>query len=241
MLESMIQNPRPTRAEASDVANAILDGTDAVMLSGESAVGDYPVEAVKMLASIASDIEETATFTNYAPRNRDKAHALAEALNTIDQIIELQCIVAFTETGYSAVLAASERPSVPVIALTPSVEVYHRLNLVWGVRPVLFTDEQITFEGVMKRVEEILLSRNWAKKGDQVLILGGYPYKKARTTSYLDIHTVGEKVISHWVQAGFVHHLLLKYKKLLAKLAPTNWDTGRFCTSFIIKVGKVFC
>ncbi|MGK7944216.1 MAG: pyruvate kinase [Microcystaceae cyanobacterium] len=192
MLESMIQNPRPTRAEASDVANAILDGTDAVMLSGESAVGDYPLEAVTMLASIATDIEESATFINYAPRNRDKAHALAEALNAVDKIVDLQCIVAFTETGYSAKLAAAERPSVPVVALTPSIEVYHRLNLVWGVRPVLFTDEQITFEGVMKKVEDILLSRNWAKQGDQVLILGGYPYKKARTTSYLDIHTVGE-------------------------------------------------
>ncbi|MGK7932072.1 MAG: pyruvate kinase [Microcystaceae cyanobacterium] len=192
MLESMIQNPRPTRAEASDVANAIIDGTDAVMLSGESAVGDYPIEAVAMLASIAKDIEETATFPNYTPRNSDKAHALAEALNAVDQIIDLQCIVAFTETGHSAKLAAAERPSVPVIALTPSIEVYHRLNLVWGVRPVLFTEEQITFEGVMKQVEKILLNRDWANKGDKILILGGYPYKKAHTTSYLDIHTIGD-------------------------------------------------
>ena len=90
MLDSMIRNPRPTRAEASDVANPIIDGTDAVMLSGESAVGDFPVQAVTMLASIARDIEPEITFSNYAPRNRDKAHALAEALNSIDRVLELQ-------------------------------------------------------------------------------------------------------------------------------------------------------
>ena len=138
MLDSMIHNPRPTRAEASDVANAIIDGTDAVMLSGESAVGEYPIQSVKMLASIAIDVELDAKFNNYPCRNQDKTHALAEALNRIDEILNLQCIVALTETGYSAKVAAAERPSVPIVALTPSIETYHNLNLVWGVRPVFF-------------------------------------------------------------------------------------------------------
>jgi pyruvate kinase len=191
MLDSMIRNPRPTRAEASDVANAILDGTDAVMLSGESAVGDFPVQAVTMLANIATDIEKEAKFINYPPRNKDKAHAIVEALNAIDQIVDLQCIVAFTETGYSAILAAAERPSVPVVALTPHLQVYHRLNMVWGVRPILFNYDHPTLEKLIQQMELTLLQRNFAVKGDQVLVMGGFPLRKARSTSYLHIHTVG--------------------------------------------------
>ena len=190
MLDSMIHNPRPTRAEASDVANAIIDGTDAVMLSGESAVGDYPVEAVKMLASIATDIEPEISFTNYPPRNRDKANALAEAINAIDKVLNLQCIVAFTETGYSALLAAGERPNVPIVALTPHLKTYHRLNLVWGVRPILFKDESTHIEDLIKQMESTLLQRNFVAQGDQILVLGGIPLRQARSTSYIDIHTV---------------------------------------------------
>jgi len=196
MLDSMIRNPRPTRAEASDVANAILDGTDAVMLSGESAVGDFPIQAVKMLASIATDTEADITFVNYPPRNRDKAHALAEAINAIDKIIDLQCIVAFTETGYSARLAAAERPQVPIVALTPHPDTYHRLNLVWGVRPLLFEYERPGIEEFMKKMESMLMERNFAAPGDQVLLLGGLPLRKARSTSFVDIHTVGESTVS---------------------------------------------
>lgn len=192
MLDSMIHNPRPTRAEASDVANAIIDGTDAVMLSGESAVGEYPVQSVKMLANIAIDIELDAKFTNYPCRNQDKTHALAEALNRIDQILDLQCIVALTETGYSAKVAAAERPSVPIVALTPSIETYHNLNLVWGVRPVLFEYTHPTLEDLIHQMEATLLALNFVSVGDTILILGGVPLRKARTTSFLDIHTIGE-------------------------------------------------
>ncbi|EAZ94164.1 pyruvate kinase [Crocosphaera chwakensis] len=192
MLDSMIRNPRPTRAEASDVANAIIDGTDAVMLSGESAVGDFPVQAVTMLASIARDVEPEISFTNYPPRHRDKAHALAEALNAIDKVLDLHCIVAFTETGYSAKLAAAERPQVPVLALTPNFEVYHRLNLVWGVRPVLFKYDGLTLEQLLEQMESVLLERNFVSKGNQVLVLGGLPLRKTRTTSFLNIHTIGK-------------------------------------------------
>jgi pyruvate kinase len=190
MLESMVHNPRPTRAEASDVANAIIDGTDAVMLSEEAAVGDFPVQAVKMLASIATDIEPEINFTNYPPRRRDKAHALAEALNTVNKVLDLQCIVAFTETGHSAKLAAAERPRVPVVALTPHLEVYHRLNLVWGVRPILFAYEHPSLEELMAKMEATLKQRNFAAPGDLVLILGGLPLRQASTTSFLDIHTI---------------------------------------------------
>jgi pyruvate kinase len=191
MLDSMIRNPRPTRAEASDVANAIIDGTDAVMLSGESAVGDFPVQAVKMLASIAADVEPELEFDNYPPRQQDKAHALAEAINSVDKILDLQCIVAFTETGYSAKLAAAERPRAPVVALTPHLEVYHRLNLVWGVRPMLFEYEHPSLEELIAQMEATLKQRNFVASGDRVLVLGGFPLRQSRTTSFLDIHTIG--------------------------------------------------
>jgi len=146
MLESMIQNPRPTRAEASDVANAIMDGTDAVMLSGESAVGDYPVQAVEMMTRIASEVEKDASFINYPASRTDEVHAISEALHAISDVIDFRCIVAFTATGYTAILASKERLKLPIIALTPSINVYHRLNLVWGVKPLLLEQEVNTFE-----------------------------------------------------------------------------------------------
>ena len=144
MLESMIHSPRPTRAEANDVANAIIDGTDAVMLSGESAVGDFPVKAVEMMSRIASDIEAETIFVNYPPAATDENHALSEASNAIDKILDLCCIVSFTTTGYTALVASKERPKAPVVALTPDPKVYHRLNLVWGVKPILI-DHQVGF------------------------------------------------------------------------------------------------
>ncbi|NJK40040.1 MAG: pyruvate kinase [Oscillatoriales cyanobacterium SM2_3_0] len=190
MLESMIHNPRPTRAEASDVANAILDGTDAVMLSGESAVGDYPVRAVEMLARIAMDVEPEAKFINYPPADSDETHALSEAINTIDKILDLKGIVAFTSTGYTAELAAEERPRAPVFALTPERRTYHRLNLVWGVRPLLIDHEVEAFEDLLDQAETLLVNRNLLAVGDQILIVAGIPTKHPRGTNFLKIHQI---------------------------------------------------
>ncbi len=191
MLESMIQNPRPTRAEASDVANAILDGTDAVMLSGESAMGAYPVEAVQMMTRIAREVERDYHFVNYPPSKEDEAHAISEALNAIDQFLPLQCIVAFTNTGYTAKLASKERPTAPVVALTPNIDVYHRLNLVWGVRPLLLEEEMTEFEAVLRQAEECLLGRGLASVGDRILVIGGIPMQVTGGTNFLKIHTIG--------------------------------------------------
>jgi pyruvate kinase len=190
MLESMIKNPRPTRAEASDVANAIIDGTDAVMLSGESAVGDHPIEAVKMLAKIAIDLEPEIQFVNYPPDKDDDTHAVSEALNAIDKTLDLQCIVALTETGYTAKLAAAERPRAPVVAITPNPKVYHQLNLVWGIRPILVTDLISSTELPLQQLERCLLKRRLANPGDRVLIVGGIPMGKIGGTNFLKIHTV---------------------------------------------------
>lgn len=190
MLDSMIQNPRPTRAEASDVANAILDGTDAVMLSGESAVGSYPVQAVEMLVRIATEIEPNLQFTNLPPDKNDETHAISEALNIIDEILPLRCIVAYTSTGYTARLAAAERPRVPVVALTPNDVVYHRLNLIWGVKPVLLTHAPNSFDELMTVTEAVLKQRQLATVGDKVLITGGVPMNQPGGTNFLKIHTI---------------------------------------------------
>lgn len=193
MLDSMIHNPRPTRAEASDVANAIIDGTDAVMLSGESAAGDFPVEAVKMLARIATDVEPEIQFVNYPPSEIDETHAMSEALNVIDKTLDLQCIVALTETGYTAKLAAAERPKAAVVALTLNPEVYHHLNLAWGVRPILLERQGDSLEEILQEMEACLLQRNFASPGDKVLVMGGIPAHKTRGTNFLKIHTIGDK------------------------------------------------
>jgi pyruvate kinase len=194
MLNSMIHNPRPTRAEASDVANAIMDGTDAVMLSGESAVGDYPVEAVKMLARIAAEVEPAIQFVNYPPNRTDDADAISEALHAIDDTIDLQCIVAFTETGYTAKLASEERPKAAIVAYTREPKVYRRLNLNWGVRPVLLQGfDGKTLSDVLAQVESDLVRRKFAAPGDKVLVMGGLPFGQAGSTNFLKIHTIASR------------------------------------------------
>ena len=190
MLESMIHNPRPTRAEASDVANAIIDGTDAVMLSGESAVGAYPVKAVEMLVKIAASTEEDAQFPNYPPLEIDETHALSEAVNTIDRILDLRCIACFTTNGYTAMLAAAERPKVPVVAFTPRDVVYHRLNLVWGVKPLLLNHPELALEELLDVMNDRLLQEDLVVSGDKILMLGGSPIQQTRGTNFLKIHTV---------------------------------------------------
>jgi len=192
MLESMIHNPRPTRAEASDVANAIIDGTDAIMLSGESAVGLYPVKAVRMLAKIAEDVEKEVHFPDLPPPDNDETHALSEALLAIDKILPLRLIVTFTSSGYTSLLASKERPSVPVVALTPNVKIYHRLNLIWGVIPVLIGEQVETFEALTAQADDTLRLRGLAQAGDKILIMAGIPTRHAKGTNFLKIHSVGE-------------------------------------------------
>lgn len=190
MLDSMIHNPRPTRAEASDVANAIMDGTDAVMLSGESAVGDYPLESVRMLARIATEVESSIQFANHPPNRVDDAAAISEALHAIDDAINLQCIVAFTETGYTARLASEERPKVPIVAYTPDPKIYRRLNLNWGIRPILMAGFSGNPMDVVNQVQADLIQRNYAVPGDKILVMGGIPFGVAGSTNFLKIHTI---------------------------------------------------
>jgi pyruvate kinase len=193
MLDSMIHNPRPTRAEASDVANAIIDGTDAVMLSGESAVGAFPVRAVAMLARIATDVERDLQFINDPADKDDETHALSEALNVIDKTLKLRCIVTFTETGYTATIASGERPTVPVVAFTANDTVYHWMNLIWGVKPLLLDSLPMTFEAMVDEAESNLSRRGLVAPGDKMLIMGGIPAQKPRGTNFIKIHTVADR------------------------------------------------
>ncbi|HEY9889771.1 MAG TPA: pyruvate kinase alpha/beta domain-containing protein, partial [Candidatus Obscuribacterales bacterium] len=163
-----------------------------VMLSGESAVGKFPVQAVQMLARIAIDVETDLRFANEPPATNDVTHALSEALNVIDKVLNLQCIVAYTESGYSAMIAAGERPQVPVVAFTPDRDVYHRLNLIWGIKPILIKESATTFEEMTKLAETSLLQGGMASPGDQVLIMGGIPSNQPQGTNFLKIQTIGQ-------------------------------------------------
>lgn len=192
MLDSMIRNSRPTRAEASDVANAIIDGTDAVMLSGESAVGDFPVKSVQMLAKIATEIERDIEYINHPPNQTNETYALSEALRAIINTLPLRCIVAFTNSGYTSMIASSERPNIPVVAFTPHQTIYHRLNLIWGVKPVVLDHEVETFEELVEQAESVLRQRNVVQAGDKIVIMGGIPTRHSRGTNFIKIHTINE-------------------------------------------------
>ncbi|HEY1015239.1 MAG TPA: pyruvate kinase [Herpetosiphonaceae bacterium] len=191
MLESMIVNPRPTRAEASDVANAILDGTDAVMLSGETANGAYPVEAVTMMAKIA-EVTEQGRGRNpqrdaAASRTPDTySHAISHAACAIADSINIMAIVAFTSSGYTARLVSKDRPQVPIVAMTHEYDVYHRLALLWGIEPLLcpFVSR---LDDLCNLAASIMVERNVVKPGDSVVITGGHPLAVRGTTNFLKI------------------------------------------------------
>ena len=193
MLDSMVRHRRPTRAEASDVANAILDGTDAVMLSGETAVGQYPVEAVRVMARIAEQIEGLLPERAWqrAPRCAGGAgarqHALAAAACRVAAELNASGVVAFTMTGATARFLSQQRPPLPVFALTPRQSTYRRLALLWGVRPVLFplfanTDEMI------ERGEARLLELGYARIGDTMVCVAGASTNTPGGTDMLKIH-----------------------------------------------------
>jgi pyruvate kinase len=190
MLESMINEPRPTRAEASDVANAIIDGTDAIMLSGETAMGKFPVKAVEMMVKIAHDVEAKIVFKTYPPAGHEDIIALSRAANQIEDLVKPVCIVDLTTTGRSARFIAAERPDSPVYAFTTHTAVYHALNLLWGIRPILIEDHPDTFEEMVSITEGNLLMHTFAKPGDKILLLGGIPAHTAGGTNFIKIHTI---------------------------------------------------
>lgn len=191
MLESMITNPRPTRAEASDVANAILDGTDSVMLSGETAAGAYPIEAVQMMVRIALETESgNRTARQPQCKRLTQAHAVSHAARALAEEASVQAIVVFTRTGASAHLISKDRPRTPILAYTPSETVYRQLALWWGVWPHILPMHGTT-EDLISVVDKRLQDDKLQKPGDHVVIMGGLPVASHARTNFVKLHRVG--------------------------------------------------
>jgi pyruvate kinase len=191
MLDSMVRSPRPTRAEVTDVANAILDGTDAVMLSQESAVGDYPVEAVAMLASIAERTELTLPYGEWNEHRvrrdrRDPAYTLAYTATRAAHELGLAALVCPTLSGRSARLISAHRPTVPIYALSPGRETVRRCGLMWGVQAASMRRYEVTEELIAAAVARVV-ELGWVKKGERVGVTAGLPSGKPGTTSLLQI------------------------------------------------------
>jgi pyruvate kinase len=202
MLESMIKAPRPTRAEASDVANAILDGTDAVMLSAETAVGAYPLEAVLAMDRIAREVEshrpdrssdaQWASSVVHLKQPHETARtedAISVAVCAAAELLGVPLIVCLTSSGFTARAVASYRPVVPILAVTPEPETFRQLALVWGVVPVL-TQHYPTYESMLPVTREIILKLGLAAVGDRLVLTAGVPFDVAGTTNLLKIETV---------------------------------------------------
>jgi pyruvate kinase len=195
MLESMVTHLRPTRAEVSDVSTAIFDGADAIMLSAETATGRYPVEAVEVMARVAERAEQAILRVEAPRRRRDGVgfpEAISDAAATAAHILGARCIVAFTQSGFSARLISQERPDVPIIALTPFVEVQRRLALSWGVSSRLIRKVETTDE-MIEEVEATLLGDGSVRVNDVLVIISGSPMWVTGTTNLLKLHRVGER------------------------------------------------
>jgi pyruvate kinase len=197
MLESMLEEPMPTRAEASDVANAILDGTDAVMLSGETAVGKYAVEAVNMMNMIAQNTEKSPFYKNNEFTSSREyiyevdSQATASAVIRMLTEVEIAAIVAFTKSGFTARYLSKAKPSVPIIAMTDSEKVCRKLNLSWGIFPYLISLDLTFTEGLLVKLDEMLIKETFLNAGDKIIITGGLPCLTATRTNFLRLHQIG--------------------------------------------------
>jgi pyruvate kinase len=211
MLESMIHAPRPTRAETSDVANAILDGTDAVMLSAETAVGDYPLEAVQAMDRIAREMEsqrqargatidaalgrrssgDGALLHHQSPQSGPirTEDAIAVAVCAAAEMLSAPLIVCFTSSGFTARKVATCRPTVPVFACTPEPETFRQLSLVWGVTPAL-TEHSNNYDTMLAVARQQILERGLAKPGERLVVTAGVPFDMPGTTNLLKVEAV---------------------------------------------------
>lgn len=200
MLESMITNPRPTRAEVSDVANAIYDCTSLVMLSGETAVGKYPIETVETMRSIAIETEKSFDYPAFFQMNFEKdyhdvssAVSLA-AVKTAYSVANAKCIFAYTTSGQTARIVSRLRPPIPIIALTPSKKIYHQLAFQWGVIPVLAEGCGNSKEAFCK-ASQYALERRLIRFGDVVVVTAGAPFGKKGTTNMMMVENIGEILV----------------------------------------------
>lgn len=191
MLESMTEHMRPTRAEAADVANAVLDGTDALMLSAETATGEYPLEAVTMMDHIIRRTEEQRYITSQYVRGKSFSEAVADAATRAAEDIEAKYIAAFTQSGFTAKLLSKFRPRVPIMAFTHSEDVRRRMSLYWGVTPEIMRPLKST-DAVFDEVERALLKNGVARPGDSVVITASTPILGAGKTNLMKLHKIGK-------------------------------------------------
>ena len=194
MLESMIESPAPTRAEVSDVANAVYDGADAVMLSAETAAGDWPEEAVIMMASIARQVESDELYKERVrlldtPPDPTTADAMAHACMTIADTVKIGAIGVFTSSGSSARRVARERPAVPVMVLTPNIDVARRIALLWGAHPVA-TKDIGSFEEMVAKGKRMALRHGFASAGSRLAVMAGVPFGQSGATNLVHVVTV---------------------------------------------------
>ena len=196
MLDSMIRNPLPTRAEVTDVANAIYDGSDAIMLSGETAVGAYPVDSVRMMRRIADHVEENLGLDRGWVRAEEQQSvystqlAVAHSVCQTAERLNARCIVAQTISGTTARLISMYRPCTPILALTPEEATFHQLSLVWGIEALLIPKFEKDFLRTTAAGDRILIGRGYARKGDLVVVSAGIPAAKSGGTNVMKLHTV---------------------------------------------------
>jgi pyruvate kinase len=203
MLDSMVHSRRPTRAETSDVANAVLDGTDAVMLSGETAIGDHPVRVVETMARIVTDVEESEEYAEsreqrVPPAGDTRTDAIARSARYLARDVDATAVVTVTESGYTANKVAKYRPAVPVVAVTPDERVRHRLALPWGITPRY---EPLGDDGAAELIERAAtaaIDAGVAESGDTVVVLAGMmtDLEGANTTNTLKVHLAAEIIAS---------------------------------------------
>lgn len=195
MLDSMITNSRPTRAEATDCANAVLDGADALMLSGETSVGEFAIEAVETMARIIAKTEEGGLDRIRPIINspRTKGGAITKAATEVGAIVEAKYLVAFTQSGDSARRMSRLRSPIPILALTPEVGTYNRLALTWGVEPMI-TEMVKHTDDMVKLVDTVLIQSGRAKKGENVMIVAGSPPGIPGSTNAMRVHIVGDAI-----------------------------------------------
>ena len=199
MLESMIESPMPTRAEVSDVATAIYEGADAVMLSAESAAGSFPIEAVTTMDRVAAEVEQDPTYTQIIEASRSTngktvADGIVAAAREIAETADIKAICCFTQSGTTALLVARERPRVPIIVLTPLSNTARRMALSWGCNCVI-TDAVDRFKGAV--VAAVLAARKngFATAQDQVVVTAGVPFNVTGTTNILRVAPCDERLI----------------------------------------------
>jgi len=197
MLESMVHNPRPTRAEASDVANAILDGTDAVMLSAETAAGEYPIDAVEAMDRIIREMERHPTGggggrdeRRWGDRDRVTVEdAIALGTHAVARMLKTPLIVTLTKGGFTSRKVAAARPPVPILAVTTETTTFRQLALVWGVMPIL-VDRVPGYDAMLAVVRDLILKREYAKPGDRIVMTAGVPWEVSGSTNLIKVEEV---------------------------------------------------